>query len=340
MAFIFADRYECSEQLGSGTFGEVWRAHDRHLGQEVAIKLFGHGTPFALAADEAHALTALQSPHIMEVWNADVYTDIPYLVTAVAENGSVEDQVGEHGVDVRRAVRWARHALVGLSLCHSRGIIHRDVKPSNIFLDDNNEGLLGDFGVAARADARGLTPSGGDPRIRPPEAYKTGECDLSADIYAVGVSLYWMLVGACPFEGPSPTDQATAAMMQQQPRLRAIAPHVSQSLALKIEKAMSSAPPNRFRSAQEMHDVLGRARLGTRTWQRISPHPNHALCWAGARPDGSQALQVCVRDDGNGSTIETRRSAGSRSRLARHCGSARRQTELQVRLRTIFADIG
>lgn len=340
MSFVFADRYECSNKLGSGTFGEVWQARDRHTGRDVAIKLFRQGTPFAAAADEAQSLAALQSPHILEVWNADVYTDIPYLVTAIAESGSVEDHLGTYGIGAAKAVRWARHALVGVALCHARDITHRDIKPSNIFLNSNADGLLGDFGVAVRTDASGLVPADGDPRIRPPEAYTAGFVDKSADTYAVGVSLYWMLTGSCPFEGPLPADQATAVIMQRQPRVRAVAPHVPQNLALKVEKAMNEDPANRYDSAQQMHDDLGRASLGTRTWQRVPPHPTHEMCWSGARPDGSQALEVCVESDGNEFTVTTRRQSGSRTRLSRHCGSARREADLQIRLRKIFGDVG
>src|SRR5262245_54933695 len=114
----FANRYERSRELGRGGYGVVWLATDHHLERSVALKLFGRNQN-VFAYREAQFLTALESPHVLRVFNADSYQDIPYMATEVAPLGSAEDRIGANpGVPADVAIRWIRHLLVGLGLCH------------------------------------------------------------------------------------------------------------------------------------------------------------------------------------------------------------------------------
>lgn len=324
------------QHLGSGVFGDVWRAVDQHLELEVAVKLLHQGTPFSVVATEAQALTALQSPHILEVLNADIYQDIPFLVTRVAQQGSVEDQLGDFGVTAGKAVRWARHSLVGVFVCHQRGLIHRDIKPGNIFVNDQDEALLGDFGVAARVGGDGLVTADGDHRVRPPEAYLSGQVDLTADIYGVGLAMYWMLTGSCPFDAQDVDDQVDLVLARAHPRIRDVAPHVPRVVAIRVERAMSAEPDVRYRSAQEMADDLARARLRGHMWRRRVGHPDHAKCWTGSRTNGTMPISVCVTSNGSDHHVEVRRESGAHTRIRDLCTDVKGDRSLAIHLRKSF----
>src|SRR5262249_45608089 len=145
---LFADRYERVSPIGQGGFGVVWRAFDHNQNREVALKLYRPGVPVIHKFHEARVLTALESDHILRVYNADTdASDIPYIATRIAEAGSTEDLLvtaSPYGVRPDLAVTWVRQMLVGLGACHAFGLVHRDIKPANIFLDRMDWGMLGD----------------------------------------------------------------------------------------------------------------------------------------------------------------------------------------------------
>lgn len=332
---LFAGRYEPLHVLGRGGFGTVWLAHDHNLNREVALKLFQPGSDVIHAYYEAQLLTALESPHILQVLNADVYQDVPYLATRVAALRSAEDQMGPQGVRPDLAVRWTRDMLVGLHACHGRGLIHRDVKPSNLFLQNEDLGLVGDLGVAHPVDATGSVPAHGDPRIRSPEMMTSGKGDLRSDVYSAGVTLYALLAGRYPFEG-APSDLQKAIVSGECPSLRDLAPHLPRRLADRVKKAMALNPVDRFESAEAMANALVTPSPFKRVWERIPAHSGHYCCWEEVRTRGTR-LQVCVVAGASPRfTIETRRSSGAQTRLRDYCRLASNESALRVTLRDIF----
>jgi serine/threonine protein kinase len=118
---LFANRYRIQRQLGDeGASGIVWEAIDTHQDMTVALKAFHPGWPTIHAYGEAQLLTALEGEHVLRVYNADTYIDIPYIATRVANQGSAEDYLKRHRMGIRpdRVVSWIRQALVGLGSCH------------------------------------------------------------------------------------------------------------------------------------------------------------------------------------------------------------------------------
>lgn len=205
-AGIFATRYELIEQIGDGRFGEVWRAYDQHLKVELAVKLLKAGSDEVIAYREASMLMGLEGEHILRVMNADRFRDIPYIATRLAEAGSTEDQLQTAwpaGVRFDRVVTWGRDALIGLSACHDHGLVHRDAKPANVFLDRHDRAALGDFGVAQEMGLDGKVAPGGDPQVRSPEMMKGGRGGERSDIYSIGVSLYDWSRGRGPMRIPT-----------------------------------------------------------------------------------------------------------------------------------------
>ena len=334
MSPLFARRYEPIDVLGQGGFGVVWRAIDHNLRREVALKLFQQGAHVFQAYYEAQLLIALESPHILRVFDATTYQDIPHITTAVAPLRSAEDRMRPFGIPVQTSVRWVRHLLVGLDVCHGSGLLHRDIKPSNLFLQSEDLAQLGDFGVAAVMDPAGFTDAHGDWRIRAPELYLSGKATVLSDVYSAGLCLYTLLTGEYPFVGTPPEIEAKVTNADL-PRLRDLAPHVPQSLAQRVERAISLNPADRFPSANALHASLGQIGALAFSWRRVEPHPDHSQCWVGKSTKGAADLQVCVEAVGGSFAYTTSRAKSGR-RLTSYCGIAAPK-QLPVRLRQVFA---
>ncbi|MGH3556005.1 MAG: serine/threonine-protein kinase [Mycobacterium sp.] len=330
-----ANRYRLTQFLGRGTFGEVWRATDTYRNHDVALKLI-LSRDRAATWHEASVLTALRSEHILEVNNADVYVDLPYLDTALAAC-SLDSRTEPFGIEPRVAVDWMRRALRGLDLCHRRGLLHRDIKPHNIFLTSGGDAKLGDFGVAAFMDAAGTADAHGDMRIRAPELLAGGRASVASDIYSAACTLYALVVGQLPFAGITQQSDLVAAVTQgNYVAVRDRAPHVSMALAEKIRTGMDLDPSRRFQSAAAFDNALALPKR-SRHFTPGPPHQGHLRCW---RATGfGRDIDVCVLDSTrpNRILVETRyRPSGTR--LKRHCFESTAR-DLARRLRAVFQEL-
>lgn len=334
----FAERYRLGSELGSGGYGTVYAAHDDNTGRDVALKIFKAGVRPGLAFREAHLLTALEGPHILRMYDADVWNDIAHMSSAIAVAGNVERRVAGRGVNARHASLWVSHLLDGLDATHRSGLVHRDVKPSNVFLDSIEHARLGDFGTADALSA-GSVAAEGDILVRAPEMWLTGRSDARGDIYSVGVTLWRSLTGRWPFE---PETRMTAEEYGRwvvggiQSRLRDVAPHVPRQLAAITETSLALDPDNRYQTAHEMAVALGRLAVPARWWERVEEHPGHQRCWVGPPTSGGGSpVAVCVvpaagRDH---EVLTTKQPSGHRVRD--HCVVVNRR-QLPVTLRRVF----
>jgi serine/threonine-protein kinase len=292
----FAERYRLGKELGSGGYGTVRAAHDDNTGRDVALKIFRRGMPGTLAFREAHLLTALEGPHILRMFDADVWNDIAHMSSAIAAEGTVEDQLAKGGLDGRQATLWVSHLLDGLEAVHRLGVVHRDIKPSNVFLDNVEHARLGDFGTAEKL-ADGKVPAEGDLCVRAPEMFSDGYADTRGDIYSVGATLWRCLTGRWPFHADVQMTEAEYAawVLQGFPRIRDVAPHVPRTLAAIVERALALNPDERFPTAHDMAAALGRLPVPSRWWREQPPHEGHDRCWLGPPATGSTAVvAVCT----------------------------------------------
>lgn len=306
---VFGNRYELRKPIGSGAFGEVWRAWDCHRSHEIALKLFVRG-PHRDAWVEASLLTQLASPYILTVNNADIADGIAYLDTSLAET-SLDKTSVPRGMEPHLAVEATRRALRGLAVCHARGLLHRDVKPANIFRRDNGDVVLGDFGVASLMDKDGSADVGGDPRIRAPETYRTSRQGVEADVYGAAVSLYVMLTGRWPFDQALQQDLDAAIRRGDRPRVRSLAPHVSAGLLRVIEKGLNLDPEKRYRSVSDFDSALGRLPSRANRFIPLPEHDGHERCWS---VDGKADLYVCVARGAQPRVEVTHKESGRRIR--------------------------
>jgi serine/threonine-protein kinase len=321
--------------IGGGGFGEVWKAFDTHRGYEVALKLI-RNLDRGATWHEASLLTALRSEHILEVNNADVAIDVPYLDTALAEC-SLNARSEPHGAEPGQAVDWMRRALRGLDLCHRRGLLHRDVKPQNIFLTSAGDAKLGDFGAAALMDGAGTAAPHGDTRFFPPEFFTGGRASVASDVYAAACTLYALVAGQSPFSGIiDVADLRDAIMNGHFLPVRDKAPHLSQALAEKIGRGMALDPDKRFQTAAAFDSALALP-ARSRRFTPVPPHVGHLRCWSliGSGRD----IQVCVLPGARSRRVSVdTRHEGSGNRVARHCFETD-ERELPRRLRAVFNDL-
>ena len=204
-------RFDLVEEVGSGGFGAVWRAHDRELGRTVAVKLAYRDRVSAIEAEdlfhEARATAKLNHPGIVRVLEVGREDGRAYIVTEYVDGPNLDDWLAIHPVGPREAARLCIKIAEALEYAHQAGIVHRDLKPSNILVGSNGDPYLVDFGLAKREpteasislDGRVL----GTPAYMAPEQARgeSHDTDHRADVYSLGVILFELLTGDRPFRG-------------------------------------------------------------------------------------------------------------------------------------------
>lgn len=204
-------RYLLTERIGHGGMAVVWRARDTRLRVERAIKIITRqGTAGKIRAErllrEARAMTLLKHRHILAVYDHAESEEGPYVVMDYVPGGTLDDRLRESGpMAPRRAVRWMIEVLSALEHAHTNGIVHRDVKPSNVLVDATGAALLADFGIALLADdderhTRTGISMGSVAFMAPEQRLDARSVGPAADIYAAGATLYHLVTASTPVD--------------------------------------------------------------------------------------------------------------------------------------------
>jgi hypothetical protein len=203
---LIGGRYRLSERLGSGAMGEVWRAHDERLDRTVAVKrLFAVASPdgTARALREARNAARLQHPHAVTVHDVVEHDGHPCLVMEYVPADSLATVVREHGpLTPERAARVGEQLASALAAAHDAGVVHRDVKPDNVLLTDDEGARITDFGISRIAGDGSPTSPGfvvGTPAFLAPEVAAGGDATFASDVFSLGATLYAAVEGAPPF---------------------------------------------------------------------------------------------------------------------------------------------
>jgi serine/threonine-protein kinase len=262
-------RYQLLHLLGRGGMGEVWRAHDTDTDRIVAIKLlpahFSENEDFKRRfRREAHAAARLNSPHVIPIHNYGEIDDRLYVDMRLIEGQDLQTVLADGPLDPPRAVRIVEQVALALHAAHKVGLVHRDVKPSNILLDENDFAYLIDFGIARAADETRLTKSGntiGSFHYIAPERLDTGtEEDARADIYSLACVLYECLTGRPPFAEDSMARLVAAHLNTPPPQPSTTQPTVPPQLDHVISTGMAKDPNRRYATTVELasaaHDAV------------------------------------------------------------------------------------
>jgi hypothetical protein len=258
---VIAGRYELLELIGRGGMSSVWKAHDGLLDRVVAIKAlheqFTHDEEYVERfRREARSVAQLSHPNIVTVIDRGEEDGRQYIVFEYVEGENLKELIQHTGpLPVRDALTIALQMARALGFAHDRGLIHRDVKPQNVLLNEDGQAKMTDFGIARSVDVQGVTITGtvlGTSEYIAPEQARGQQVNALTDVYSLGVVLYELLTGTVPFEGESFVAIALRHVNEQPPSLLERRPDCPPRVAMAIERTMAKRPEQRLGSMDEL----------------------------------------------------------------------------------------
>ncbi len=258
-------RYDSFVLVASGGMGDVYRVVDLSLERTVALKVLAerHSQSADIRARftrEAHAAARLSThPHVVTVFDVGDHDGRPFIVMEYLEGGSVHDRIRSASVAPARAIEWLRQAAAGLDAAHAEGIVHRDVKPANLLLDDDDRVHVTDFGIASAAGSDTLTLPGtvlGTAGYLSPEQARGETASAASDRYALGVVAFELLTGRRPYAAETPVTEAFAHLNAPIPSAAQTSPALPRGVDAVFERALAKDPHLRPASAGELVEEL------------------------------------------------------------------------------------
>ena len=277
------DEYEILEELGRGGMGIVFRARERQLERDVAIKVL----PFTLAFDrelverflrEARTAAALEHTNIVPIYRVGRRGDVIFFVMKLLRGQSLADRLRKKG---RISAEETRRVLIetasALGYAHKRGVVHRDVKPDNLRHDEDGRCVVTDFGIARSAGSTRLTTTGmsvGTPKYMSPEQARAKDVDGRSDIYSLGIVAYECITGEPPFDAGDALGTLMKHIQSPLPRPR-LDNEQDEALFTIIERMLAKHPEERYRDADDLIAALGgrEMMLGVVDQRRWAPTP-------------------------------------------------------------------
>ncbi|MFL5402946.1 MAG: protein kinase domain-containing protein [Gemmatimonadales bacterium] len=263
---VLAGRYTIERELGRGGMATVYLATDLRHRRQVAVKILRPEISASLGCDrflrEIEIAAHLTHPHILPLHDSGEAGELLYYVMPFIEGESLRERLRRHGkLPAAEAVRITCEVADALAYAHTRGIVHRDIKPGNILLEAGHA-VVADFGIAqaiTEAGSEELTTSGlaiGTPMYMSPEQVGGATVDGRSDVYSLGCVLYEMLSGEPPFTGPNAKAVAARHVSEQPPSLSSAGAAIPQHVSTAIEKALAKAPDERYSDAARFAEAL------------------------------------------------------------------------------------
>lgn len=306
-------KYRIITPLGSGGFGTVYLAQDTWIDKKVAIKVpHRQGLDFGELLREPRLLASVSHPNIVAITTAEKQENVFFIVMEYVQGETLEHIIESHGaLDVNRAMDFTCQICNGVDHAHSQGVIHRDLRPANVLVTDNDMVKVADFGTSRFLEiaAHGTTVIGSPPYMAPEQFY--GKAVFASDIYSLGVTMYQMLTGELPYDAPAPADldKLMSGELVSPPRLKN--PLIPKTLSDIVMRAMAPEVTARYQRAPELLADLMAARAA------VQPRRAPAGHVAKAESGGGRS----VKDDAHG--IQTRLRARE-APAARFCWQCRK----------------
>lgn len=275
-------RYEVLEKLGSGGMAHVYLAHDPYVKRQVAIKVMSA----AVTADpefrerfqkEAEVVAKLDHPFIVPIYDFGYFDNQPYLVIRYMVGGSVKERLEDTGpMAFSNAAKIIERMAAALDEAHRHNIVHRDVKPENILMDQKGETFLADFGIVKILSGGGTTTSAGwitgtPAYMSPEQVHGEIEVDRRADIYSLAIVLFELLSGKRPYYDDNQTKLMIKHVLDPVPRITKLLPDAPAGLEEVLMKALAKKPEERYDTAGQFSEAVngvGRAILSRRARKR------------------------------------------------------------------------
>ncbi|HEV3468897.1 MAG TPA: protein kinase, partial [Pyrinomonadaceae bacterium] len=316
--------YRILDKLGAGGMGAVYLARDTRLGRRVALKIL----PAHLARDEefvrrfeqeARAASALNHPHILTVHEIGEWEGQRFIATEYVEGVTLREAHAAGRIDLPTALDVCAQVAGALAKAHAHGIVHRDVKPENVMVDDEGHAKVLDFGIAKQfgpgpahegAQHEGSqinTASGvvlGTSTYMSPEQVRGQELDGRADVWGLGVVLYELVAGRVPFDAPTYGDLVVTILQDEPPPLARFAPDAPAELEAVLRRALAKKREDRYQSARDLQNDLRRLR---RRFDDAGTDGRPLPTSAPARPSGARPQQQTTVVTGARATTEQRK---------------------------------
>ena len=292
----FLGNYEILEQIGCGGMGVIYRARQRHSRRIVAVKrVLSYRADSHEALErfrrEAQAVASLDHPNILPIYEVSESEDgLPFFSMKFAENGSLQENAPSLRNAPRTCVQLMAKVARAVEYAHSRGVLHRDIKPGNILLNDRGEPLVSDFGLAKLLDGnndltRSLTTFGTAGFIAPEQAgHAAVDFTPVADVYSLGAVQFNVLAGRPPFLGPNPVSVIRQASETQAPKLRSLARSLDRDLETICARCLERDPKARYQSAGDLAADLERWLDGRPIVARPVSPPARIWRWSQRNP--------------------------------------------------------
>ena len=302
-------RYRIERRIGSGGMADVYLADDLQLGRQVALKIlhrrFAQDPEFVERfRREASNAAGLQHQHVVSVYDRGEWDGTYYIAMEYLEGRSLKQIIQDYGpLDPALASDLAAQILRAERFAHRRGVVHRDIKPHNVIVDDDGLATVTDFGIA-RAGASDMTQTGsimGTAQYLSPEQAQGQPVGPQSDLYSTGIVLYEMATGTLPFEGESAVAIAMKQVSEPPPAPRAVNPAIPPALEAVILKSLEKDPAMRFADADEFIAALESAQQGVFPDPSVLPAPPRTVIATGAAGMTGAALAASTPGgDGNG----------------------------------------
>jgi serine/threonine-protein kinase len=265
---LIDNRYTVKSRIGSGGMADVYLCDDQHLGRPVALKVmherFSADPAFVQRFErEAQAAAGLQHKNVVNVFDRGQVGNTYYIAMEYLPGRTLKDVVNAMGaLDPKLAIHITLQILAAARFAHTKGIVHRDIKPQNVMIDDEWNVKVTDFGIAHNPEGGDITQTGqmvGTAQYISPEQAQGKPVSNASDLYSVGVVLFELLTGKVPFDGDSSVAIALQHINEPPPKPSSVNPSVPPVLDAVVAKAMAKSPVERYASADEFSAALERA---------------------------------------------------------------------------------